>query len=141
MPKYNKVSVQFSLVAQSCPTLWDPMNHSTPGLPVHHLLPEFTQTHVHQVSDAIQPSHPLSPPLFLALSLAGQSIGASTSVLLINIQGWFPLGLTGLMSLQSRGLSKVFFSMTVWKHQILMFKIKRVSKKYWQELSTSFINL
>ena len=51
---------QFSSVAQSCPTLCDPMNHSTPGLPVHHQLPEFTQTHVHRVSDAIQPSHPLS---------------------------------------------------------------------------------
>ena len=56
---------QFSSVAQSCPTLCNPMNHSTPGLPVHHQLPEFTQTHVHRVSDAIQPSHPLlcpSPP-------------------------------------------------------------------------------
>ena len=53
---------QFSSVAQSCPTLCDPMNCSTPGLPVHHHLPEFTQTQVHQVSDAIQPSHPLSSP-------------------------------------------------------------------------------
>ena len=53
---------QLSLVAQLCPTLCDPMNHSTPGLPVHHQLLEFTQTHVHRVSDAIQPSHPqLSP--------------------------------------------------------------------------------
>ena len=59
--------VQFSSVAQSCPTLCDPMNSSTPGLPVHHHFPEFTQTHVHRVSDAIQPSHPLlspSPPAF-----------------------------------------------------------------------------
>ena len=55
-------SVQFSSVAQSCLTLCDPMNHSTPGLPVHHQLPELTQTHVHRVSDAIQPSHPLSSP-------------------------------------------------------------------------------
>ena len=55
-------SVQFSSVAQSCPILCDPMNHSTPGLPVHHQLPDFTQTHVHRVSDAIQPSHPLSSP-------------------------------------------------------------------------------
>jgi len=55
-------SVQFSSVAQSCPTLCDPMNRSTPGLPVHHQFPEFTQTHLHRVSDAIQPSHPLSPP-------------------------------------------------------------------------------
>ena len=53
---------QFSSVAQSCPTLCDPMNCSTPGLPVHHQLPEFTQTHVHRVSDAIQPSHPLLSP-------------------------------------------------------------------------------
>ena len=55
-------SVQFSSVAQSCPTLCDPMNCSTPGLPVHHQLPEFTETHVHRVSDAIQQSHPLSSP-------------------------------------------------------------------------------
>ena len=58
----KKASVQFSSVAQSCSTLCDPMNHSTPGLPVHHQLPEFTQTHIHRVSDAIQPSHPLSSP-------------------------------------------------------------------------------
>ena len=58
-------SVQFSSVAQSCPTLCDPMNSSMPGLPVHHHLPEFTQTHVHRVSDAIQSSHPLSSPLLL----------------------------------------------------------------------------
>ena len=55
-------NVQFSSVAQSCPTLCDPMNCSTSGLPVQHQLPEFTQTHVHRVSDAIQPSHPLSSP-------------------------------------------------------------------------------
>ena len=54
--------VQFSSVTQSCPTLCNPMNHSMPGLPVHHHLPEFTQTHVHRVRDAIQPSHPLSSP-------------------------------------------------------------------------------
>ena len=57
-------SVQFS--AQSCPTLCDPMNRSTPGLPVYHQLPEFTQTHVHRVSDTIQPSHPLLSPSPLA---------------------------------------------------------------------------
>ena len=61
-------SVQFSSVAQSCPTLCDPMNHSTPGLSVHHQLPEFTQTHVHRVRDAIQPSHPLSSPSLPALN-------------------------------------------------------------------------
>ena len=55
-------SVQFSSVTQSCLTLCNPMNHSTTGLPVHHQLPKFTQTHVHRVGDAIQPSHPLSSP-------------------------------------------------------------------------------
>ena len=61
-------SVQFSSVTQSCPTFCDPMNRSTPGLPVHHQLPEFTQTHVHRVGDAIQPSHPLSSPFPPALN-------------------------------------------------------------------------
>ena len=91
----------FSTVAQSCPTLCDPMDYSTPGLPVHHQLPEFTQTHVHGVGDAIQPSHSLSPSLPFNLSQrqglpvsqifasGGQSIGvsASASVLAVNIQG------------------------------------------------------
>ena len=61
------LTFQFSLIAQLCSTLCDPMDCSTPGLPLHHQLPEFTQTHVHWVSDAIQPSHPLlssSPPTF-----------------------------------------------------------------------------
>ena len=59
----NKKTIQFSSVwSLSCPTLCNPMNRSTPGLPVHHQLPEFTQTHVHRVGDAIQPSHPLSSP-------------------------------------------------------------------------------
>ena len=87
---------QFSLlVAQSCPTLWDSMNHSTPGLPVHHQLPESTQTHVHRVDDAIQPSYPLSSPSPPALNpfpasgsfqmsqlfaSGSQSIGVSASV-------------------------------------------------------------
>ena len=63
-------SVQFSSVAQSCPTLCDPMDCSTPGLPVHHQLVEFTQMHVHWVDDAIQPSHPLSSPSPSALNLS-----------------------------------------------------------------------
>ena len=63
-------SVQFSSVAQSCPTICDPMNCSTPGLPVHHQLLGFTQTHVHQIGDAIQPSHPLSSPSPSALNLS-----------------------------------------------------------------------
>ena len=65
-----RTSQSVSSLAQSCPTLCDPMNHSTPGLPVHHQLPEFTQTHVHWVSDAIQPSHPLSSPSPPALHLS-----------------------------------------------------------------------
>ena len=58
----NSNIFQIRSVVQSCPTLWDPMNRSTPGLPVHHQFPEFNQTHVHRLSDAIQPSHPLSSP-------------------------------------------------------------------------------
>ena len=58
----STTSVQCSSVAQSCPTLCDPMNYSMPGIPIHHQLPELIQTHIHQVSDAIQPSHPLSSP-------------------------------------------------------------------------------
>ena len=75
-------SVQFSSFAQSCPTLCDPMNRSMPGLPVHHQLPEFTQTHVHQVSDAIQPSHPLlspSPPALNPSQHQGLFQGVSSS--------------------------------------------------------------
>ena len=125
-------SVHFSSVAQSCPTLCDPMNRSTPGLPVDHQLPDFTQTHVHWVGDAIQPSHPLSspsPPAFnlsqhhglfkTVSSLHGRNIGVSVSasVLPMNIQDWFPLGLTGWICLQSRELSRVFSNTTVQKHQ------------------------
>ena len=65
-----QVSVQFSAVAQSCPTLCDPMDYSMPGLPVHHQLPEFTQTHVHLVGDTMQPSHPLSSPSPPAFNLS-----------------------------------------------------------------------
>ena len=120
------------LVAQSCLTLWDPMGCSTPGLPVHHQLPEFTQTHVHWVGDAIQLSQPVVPfsshlQSFLAsgsfqmsqfFASGGQSIGvsASTSVLLMNIQNWSPLGWTDRISLWSKGLSSVFSNTTVQKH-------------------------
>ena len=113
-------SIQFSSVAQSCLTLCDPMNCSTPGLPVHHQLPDFTQTHAHRFSDSIQPSHPLSSSSPPALSLSqhqsfpmsqlfawgGQSIGvsASTSFLPKNTQGWSPSEWTGWFSLQSKGL-------------------------------------
>ena len=103
-------SVQFSSVAQRCPTLCDPMICSTLAFPVHHQFPELTQTHVHWVGDAIQPSHPLlspSPPAFNLsqhqgrsfimsqfLAPGGWSIGVSASVLSMNIQDWVPLGLT-----------------------------------------------
>ena len=75
------ISPQFSSVAQSCLTLCHPMNHSTPGLPVHHQLPEFTQTHIHQVSDAIQPSHPLSSPSLPAPSPSQHQRFSSESTL------------------------------------------------------------
>ena len=111
------------------------MNRSTPGLPVHHQLPEITQTHFHRVDDAIQPSHPLSSPSPPALNLSqhqglfqwvrlfasgGQSIGvsASTSVLPINIQDWLPLEWTGWISLQSKGLSRVFSNTTVLRRSV-----------------------
>ena len=119
-------------VAQSCPTLCDHMDCSMSGFPVLHYVLEFAQTHVHWVRDTIQSSHLLLPPsppsrnlsqhqdLFqwVDSALGGQSIGASASVLSINIQGWFPLGLTGLISLLSKGLSRVLFSSTtIQKHQ------------------------
>jgi len=120
-------SVQFSSVTQSCPTLCNPMNHSTPGLPVHHQLPEFTQTHVHWVSDAIQPSHPLSSPsppsesfpMSQLFAWGGQSTGVSTlaSFLPKKSQGWSPSEWTGWISLRSKGLSRVISNTTVQKHQ------------------------
>ena len=107
---------QFSSVAQLCPTFCNPMDCSTPGFPDHHQLLELAQTPVHQTGDAIQPSHPLSfsSPAFNLFQQffvsGGQSIGASASVLPVHIQDWFPLRLTGLISLQSKGLSRVFSS-------------------------------
>ena len=103
---YMLGSLQFS--HSNCLTLCDPMDCSTPGFTVHPQLLEPTQTHVHCIGDAIQPSHPLSSPSPPALNLSssgGQSIGvsASSSVLAMNIQDWFPLGLTGWISLQSKG--------------------------------------
>ena len=115
----------FSSVTQSCPTLWDPMDCSTPGFPVHHQLPELAQTHVHQVSDTIHSSHPVILFSCLQSFPASRSFPIShfftfsASVLLMIIQGWFPLGLTGLISLQSKGLSRVFSNTTVQKHQFI----------------------
>ena len=123
---------QFSSVTQSCPTLCDTMDCSTPGLPVHHQLLVLTQTHVHWVSDATQPSHPVIPfshfQSFLASSSfqmshffasGGQSIGISTSesVLSMNIQDWFSLGCSGWISLLFKGLSRVFSNTSIQKHQ------------------------
>ena len=83
---------QFSSVAQSCPTLCDPMNRSMPGLPVHHQLPEFTQTHVHRVGDAIQPSHPLSSPSPPAPNPSQhQSLSNEYSGLISFRMGWLDL--------------------------------------------------
>ena len=107
------------------------MNCSTPGFPVLHYLLEFAKTHVHWVGDAIQPSHPLLPTyppainLFQhqglfnesALCIRWPSVGASASVLPMNIQDWSPLGLTGLISLLTKGLSRVFSNTTVQNHQ------------------------
>ena len=123
----------FRSVAQSCPTLCDPMNRSTPGLPVHHQLLEFTQTHIHRIGDTIQPPHPLSSPsppapnasqhqsLFQWINAAwgGQSTGVSAlaSFLPKKSQSWSPSEWTGWISLQSKGLSRVFSNTTVQKHQ------------------------
>ena len=135
MIKLNYCQVNWiSSVAQSCQTLCNPMNCSMPGLPVHHQLQEFTQTHVHWVGDAIQPFHPLlspSPPapnpsqhqsLFQWVnSLHEVRVSTGDSALASfppkNTQDWSSLGWTGWISLQSKGLSRVFSNTTVQKHQ------------------------
>ena len=124
-----KWSHQFRSVAQLCPTLCDPTDCSTPGFPVYYQLPELAQTHVHQLCDAIQPSHPLRP-LLLPPSIfpsirvfSNESVLCIrwpkywTSVLPVNIQDSSPLGWTGLIYFPSKGLSRVFSSTTVQKHQ------------------------
>ena len=137
-------SVEFSSVAQSCPTLCNSMNHSMPGLPIHHQLPEIIQTHAHWVSDAIQPSHPLSSPSPPALSLSQHQdlfqwvssshqvakVSAATSVLPVNIQDWSPLRWTGWISLQSKGLSRVFSNTTVQKHQFFNAQLSSWSNSH-----------
>ena len=131
MLPYVVSSVQFSCLVVS--DSWNPMNRSTPGLPVHHQLPEFTQTHLHWAGNAIKPSHPLSSasppapnpsqhqsfPVSQLFSWGGQSIGvsASASVLSKKSQGWSPSEWSGWISLQSKGLSRVFSNTTVQKHQ------------------------
>ena len=121
-------------VPKLCLTLCDSMDCSTPVFPVVHYLLEFAQTHIHWVRDATQPSHPVFPfssfpqsfpasesfPMSWFFASGGQSIGASASasVFPINIQNWFPLGLTALkISLHSKGISRGFSNTTIWKHQ------------------------
>ena len=129
----TSISVQFSSVAQSCPTLRDPMNRSTPGLPVHHQLPQFTHSWPSSqlchpaISSSVVPfsscpqSLPASEsfPMSQLYAWGGQSNGvsASASFLPTNIQGWSPLEWTDCISLQSMGLSRVFSNTTVQKHQ------------------------
>ena len=127
------LSIHRCSVTKSWLTPCDPMHWSTLGYPVLHYLPKLAQTHVHWVGDVIQPKHlllPQSPPALNLPALgsfpiswlftsSGQSIGASASasVLPMNIQDWFPLGLTGLISLQCKWLSRIFSNTTVQKHQ------------------------
>ena len=109
-PRFTGARYQFSSVTQPCPTLCDPMNRSTPGFPVYYQFSQFTQTHVHRVSDAIQPSHPLSSPspapnpsqhqsfpMSQLFAWGGQSIGVSALALVLpmNTQDWSPLEWTG----------------------------------------------
>ena len=140
-----------SSVAQSCLALCDPMNRSTPGLPVHHQLPEFTQTHVRWVGDAIQPPRPLSslsPPAPNPSQHQGlfQWVNSSHEVAkvlefrpptntqdwspLTNTQDWSPLEWTGWISLQSKGLSRVFSNTTVQKHQFFSAQLSSQSNSH-----------
>ena len=127
-----KFLYQFSSVAKSWPTLCDPMNRSSPGLPVHHQLLEFTQTHVHLVGDAIHPSHPPSSPsppapnpsqhqgLFQwvnSLREAAKVLEFSFSISPSSEHPGLIFGWTGWISLKSKGLSRVFSNTTVQKYQ------------------------
>ena len=125
-------SVQFSSVVQSCPTLCNPMDCSTSGLPIHHQLPKFTQTPLIRwyhptVSSSVVPfsfclqSFPASGSFQVSqfFTLGGQIIGvsASASILPMTTQDWFPVGWTGWISSLSKGLSRVISNTTVQKHQ------------------------
>ena len=146
-------SVHFSLVTKSCPPLCDPMDCGMPGFPVLHQLPELAQTHVHRVSDAIQPSHPLSSPSPAAFNLSqhrGFFQGVSSShqvakVLEFQLQHqscqWIfrtDFGWTGWISLQSKGLSRVFSSTAVQKHQFFGTQLS-LQKPYFQ-IKITFTN-
>ena len=138
-------SVQFSSVAQSCPALCDPINCSMPGLPVHHHLPGFTQTHVCWIGDAIQPSHPLSSPsppapnpsqhkcLFQWVNFShevAKVLEFQLFVLPKNTQGWSPLEWTGWISLQTKGLTRVFSNTTVQKRQFFGTQLSSQSNSH-----------
>ena len=129
--------IQFSSVAQSCLTLCDPMNPSTPGLPVHHQLPEFTQTHVHRVSDAIQPSHPLSSPSPPAPNPSQhqclfQQVNSSHKVAKV-LEFSFSISPSnehpGLISLRM-GWLRVFSNTTVQKHQFFSTQLSSQSNSH-----------
>ena len=138
--------IQFSSVVQSSPTLCDPVNRSKPGLPIHHQLPQLTQTHVHWVGDAIQPSHPLSSPSTPAFDLSQhqglfQWVSSSHQVTKVlefqlqhqsfqNTQGWSALGSTGWISLQSKGLSRVFSNTTLQKYQFFSAQLSSQSNSH-----------
>ena len=138
-------SVQFSSVAQLCPILCNSMDCSMPGFPVHHQFPELPQTHVHwwylpTISSSVVPfssclqSFPESGsfPVNQFFISGGQNIGALAlaSVLPVTIQDWFPLELNGLISLQSKGLSRVFSNTTVQKHRFFGAQLSLWSKSH-----------
>ena len=143
-------------VSQLCPTLCKPVDWSTPGFPVLHYIPEFSQTHVHWIGHAIQPSHFLtslllllsvSPSIRVFSNQSALHIGrpkywasASASVSLVNIEGWFPLGLTGLISLLCEGLWRVFSNTIIQKHQMCEFKVHNVINWYHSILQNIYDN-
>ena len=142
---WRPLFLSVSSVAQLCLTLGDPMEWSTPGFPVYHQLPEIAQTHVHRVGDPTISSSVVpfsfclqsfsasgSFPMSQFFASGGQSIRAlvSASVLPMNIQDWFPLELTGWFSLQSKGLSRVFSSTTVQKHQFFSAQLSLWSNSH-----------
>ena len=141
----KEVIIQFSSVAQSCPTLWDPMDCSTPGLPVHHQLLEFTQTHVHWVGDAIQRLILCRPFSSHLQSFPASGFFQKSALRIrwpkywsfsLNIspsnehQDWSPLGWTGWISLQSKGLSRVFSNTTVQRHPFFSAQLSLQSNSH-----------
>ena len=144
--KLKVSSVQFSSVAQSCPTLCDPMNCSMPGLPVHYQLSEFTQTHVHQAGDAIQPTHPLSSPFLLPPIPPSIRVLSNESTVPMRWPkhwsfsfsvspskehpGLITFRWTDWISLQSKGLSRVFSNTTGQKHQFFGTQLSSQSNSH-----------